>query len=125
MAEYSDPIAQDDSGSAYRQTYLAAAAPVNIVEGSGADAKKVPTGLMIIVQDPHRAAIGGTLAQLRSRLVESGLAALAVVGVVIVGMWWLVVRMFREPTHLPLAGSQAKAAAKETLPLTTSLRAKP
>ena len=125
VAEYSDPIAQDDSGSAYRQTYLAAAAPVNIVEGSGANAKRVPTGLMIIVQDPHRAAIGGTLAQLRSRLLESGLAALAVVGVVIVGMWWLVVRMFREPTHLPLAGSQAKAAAKETLPLTTSLHTKP
>ena len=83
------------------------------------------TGLVIIVQDPYRAAIGGTLGQLRSSLVESGLGALAVVGMVLVGMWWLVLRMFREPTHLPSAAPNSKTSAKETLPLTTNLRTKP
>ena len=68
---------------------------------------------MIIVQDPHRAQSAVLLAELHSRLVESGLAALAVVGVVIVGMWWLVVRMFREPTHLPLAEIAGQAPAKK------------
>ncbi len=125
VSEYVDPMARDEAGSAYRQSYLAAAAPINIVEGSGADAKKVPTGLMIIVQDPYRGAIGGTLGQLRSSLVGSGLVALAVVGVVIVGMWWLVVRMFRETTHLPFATVPAKVATKETLPMSKSLRPKP
>jgi hypothetical protein len=80
---------------------------------------------MIIVQDPYRGAIGGTLGQLRRSLVESGLGALAVVGIVIVGMWWLVVRMFREPTHLPLAAPNSKTSANETLPLTSSQRTKP
>ena len=125
VADYHDPIARDEAGSAYRQSYLAAAAPINIVEGSGADAKKVPTGLMIIVQDPYGGAIGGTLGQLRSSLVGSGLVALAVVGVVIVGMWWLVVRMFRETTHLPFATVPPKVATKETLPLSKSLQTKP
>jgi eukaryotic-like serine/threonine-protein kinase len=125
ISDYSDPIAQDEGAAAYRQFYLAAAAPISIVEGSGDNAKKVNTGLMIIVQDPYRGAIGGTLGQLRRSLVESGLGALAVVGIVIIGMWWLVVRMFREPTHLPLAAPKSKMSANETLPLTTSQRTKP
>ena len=124
VAEYNDPIAQDDAAAAYRQPYLATAAPVNIVEGSGRDAKKVSTGLMMIVQDPYRAAIGGTLDQLRSRLLESGLVALAVVAVVIAGMWWLVMRVFREPTHLPAMAAAAKPATKETLPLSNNLQTK-
>ncbi|HZZ28132.1 MAG TPA: protein kinase [Pirellulales bacterium] len=111
-AEYYDPLGKDDEGGDYRQPYLAAEAPVELVEGEGRKQHVVPSGWVIIVQDPYEQAIGMTLTQLRSSLLGSGAVALGVIGLVILGLWWLVLRMTESPAHWQPTGALSKSAAE-------------
>ena len=101
----------------YNSRYLAAQYPIEVTEWEGKNAKTVPSGWVIIVQDPYEAAIGGTLMQLRDQLISSGIAALGVIGVVIMGLWWFVVRMLEEPVRWRPATVKITPSTAETLPL--------
>jgi eukaryotic-like serine/threonine-protein kinase len=84
---YADPLAADEEGGTYNQRWLARMEPVRV---RGED-----TGWLVIVQEGYEAAIGGTLAQLKTDLVRYGLAAAAMIVVVMTGLWGLVMRLNR------------------------------
>jgi len=98
-ADYRDPLASDEEGTDYRQRYLAAEAPIELLEGEGRNLHEAPSGWVIIVQDPYEEAIGTTLTQLRASLLGSGLVALVVIGLVILGLWWFVLRIVESPAQ--------------------------
>jgi hypothetical protein len=98
-ADYRDPVGNDDKAADYRGRYLAAEAPIELLAGSGRDKHEAPSGWIIIVQDPYEQAIGTTLSQLRGRLIGSGLLALVVIGFVVLGLWWFVLRMVESPAR--------------------------
>jgi hypothetical protein len=64
--------------------WLAEAAPVTLRNGH--------SGLVVIVQESYDAAIGGTLARLRSRLYSTSLVAGIAIVVATTLLWALVVR---------------------------------
>jgi hypothetical protein len=82
--DYRDPLAADPQGAEYDHRWLAEMAPVHV--------RGEPSGLWILVQETHRHAIGDTLAQLKQSLVRIGLAALALVAVVLTALWAVVAR---------------------------------
>jgi eukaryotic-like serine/threonine-protein kinase len=88
-ADFKDPLAADKQGKPYRQRYLAAVAAVNV--------RDVPTGWVVLVEESYDQAIGAALADLSTRLLEIALAGLVVMALVIMGLWWLVIRMSKEP----------------------------
>jgi hypothetical protein len=88
IEHYSDPLADAPEGGEYRKLWLARREPVNV---RGAD-----IGWWIIVQQGYDRAIGQTLSGLRRQLVLFGLAALAMVLVVVIGLWGLAMRLLRE-----------------------------
>jgi serine/threonine protein kinase len=113
---YRDPIGKDDEAKTYNSRYLAAQYPIEVTEWEGKNAKTVPSGWVIVVQDPYEAAIGGTLMQLRDQLISSGIAALAAIGVVILGLWWFVIRMLEEPVRWRPVAAKVTPSTAETLP---------
>ncbi len=114
--DYHDPIGKDDEAQEYRTRYLAAEYPIEVTEWEGRNAKTVPSGWVIVVQDPYDAAIGGTLTQLRDRLITSGLTAMGAIGIVILGLWWFVIRMLEEPVRWRPAVNSTTPSTAETLP---------
>jgi len=94
MRGYRDPLGADPEGARYRKRWLAQAAPVLV--------RKHETGLVVIVQEPYDLAIGSALAELRSGMVFYGLAATAMVVLVVCGLWALAIRLLKEtsPTRL-------------------------
>jgi serine/threonine protein kinase len=108
MSDYRDPIGKSEEGTQYRSQYLAADAPIE-VNGQ-------PSGWTIIVEDQYQAAIGGTLMQLRESLVESGIIAVCVIGIVIMGLWWFVVRMLEKPERWRPNPRTDTVSTAETLP---------
>jgi hypothetical protein len=108
-SNFHDPLAADKEGHAYQQRYLAAQAPIVVRDN--------PTGWIVLVQDSYNQAIGATLAELSGSLVFSGVVALGVIAVVILGMWWLVIRMLEEPTRWRPPAVAAKTKAADTLPI--------
>ncbi len=100
---YRDPLAELAAASEQgprNRLWLAQAEPV-LVRGE-------PTGWWVIVQEPydaHRGTIVWTLAGLRKDLVLFGVAALAMVLIVVLGLWGLSIRMLQEtnPTRLAAA----------------------
>jgi hypothetical protein len=84
-ANYVDPLGADEEGGPYRQRYLAQAAPVQV---RGQD-----TGWLVIVQEGYDSAIGSTIVRLRAELIRSGVIALALVGLVMAGLWMFVARV--------------------------------
>jgi hypothetical protein len=106
-SDYRDPLGKDKVGTDYRGRYLAADAPIELLTGEGKDKHEEPCGWVIVVQDPYEKAIGTTLHQLRSTLLVSGLAALGMIGIVILGQWWSVKRMVESPSRWkPAAGGK-------------------
>jgi eukaryotic-like serine/threonine-protein kinase len=96
-ADYHDPLGKDDDAGDYRERYLAAEAPIELLSGEGKSQHESPSGWMIIVQDPYQEAIGTTLHELRASLLGSGLAAFGIICFVILGQWWSVMRMVESP----------------------------
>ena len=109
VSNYHDPLAADKEGKAYRQRYLAARAPV--------DVRETPTGWIVVVQDSYNQAIGATLGELSGSLVFSGLVGLAVIALVIVALWWFVIRMLEEPTRWRPPEMVPKTKVVDTLPI--------
>jgi hypothetical protein len=85
MNHYTDPLAADPDGKEYDRHWLAQMEPICV---RGRD-----TGLVVIVQEAYDAAIGSTLERLKAGLVRRGLVALALVGVVMISLWWFATRL--------------------------------
>ena len=95
-----DPLAQDELGKDYRQVWVAAMAPVQLTETGDAErgAPARDSGWVVLVQEDYQAAATPVL-RLGRTLVREGLIALGFVLVVIVTLWYLVVRFLAEPTR--------------------------
>jgi len=106
MRRYRDPLAADPEGREYDRHWLARAEPIE-VHGE-------PTGWVVIVQEAYEGAIGSMLAGLRRGLVLYGLAALAMVALVMVGLWALAMRMLKETSPGRLLRSAAVAPERLT-----------
>jgi hypothetical protein len=107
-----DPLAADPEGKDYRQRFLASRAYIYV--------RDQEAGWVVIVEDSYARAIGGALDQLRNSLVRSGLVGLVAIGLVIVGLWWLVIRILEKPPRWRLATSAPNRSAAETLPISRS-----
>jgi eukaryotic-like serine/threonine-protein kinase len=115
VADYRDPLGADAEGTDYRERYLAAEAPIELLTGEGRNQHEAPSGWVIVVQDPYKQAIGTTLHELRASLLGSGLAALGIIGLVILGQWWSVMRMVESPARWqPISGGKATANTQPT-----------
>ena len=111
MRGYRDPLAADPKGGQYRKRWLAQVAPVLVREEE--------TGLVVIVQEPYDRAIGSPLAELRSGLVFYGLAATAMVVLVVCGLWTLAIHLLKEasPTRLSVpAGDWTERSTTSVTP---------
>jgi hypothetical protein len=111
MKNYRDPLSADPEGRAYDRHWLARIEPVKV--------RDKDVGWQVIVQQAYESAIGATLAELRSKLVSYGLAALAMVALVLVSLWGLAFRLLGETA--PLKGAALPGPATEgssRLPLT-------
>jgi serine/threonine protein kinase len=88
--DYHDPLASHPLGADYDRRWLAAMEPVRI--------RGQETGWSVIVQESYDSAIGSTLTRLRSSLIAYGFAAMAMVMLVLVGLWGLAYRLLHEPS---------------------------
>jgi len=77
--EYRDPLAADPEGGEYEGRWLARMEPI-VLKGE-------ETGWIVIVQQAYTTAIGSTLHRLRVSLIGYGAAALAMIGLVMAGVW--------------------------------------
>ncbi len=108
---YRDPLAELAAAAAdgpHNTYWLAQAKPVEVYGE--------PTGWWVIVQEPydaHESTILWTLGELRRGLWLYGLAALAMVLVVLLGLWGFSIRLLKEtsPTRLPLPGGEPSERA--------------
>jgi hypothetical protein len=96
LVNYRDPLLPEGNENGEGR-WLAQMEPV-LVRGQD-------TGLAVIVQESHSSAIGSTLSRLNSSLVHYRLTALAVIAVVMIGLWVLALRPWSEPTPPPPADS--------------------
>jgi hypothetical protein len=83
--DYHDPLAVDPAGGEYDQHWLARMEPVRV---RGDD-----TGWIVIVQEAYDTAIGSTLDRLQSGLLHYGRLALAMIALVMAGLWWFAARL--------------------------------
>ncbi len=88
---YQDPLGEHELGAKYKRPWIAVAAPVKLPDASQAD-----TGLVVLMQEDFRRVIS-PVQQLGGRLLREGLIALTAVVLLSVGLWWFVIRLFREP----------------------------
>ncbi len=103
MVDYRDPLAADPEGETYDKPWLACMEPVPV--------RGEKTGWEVIVQESYQNAIGATLAKLRSNLIGYGLAALAMIVLVLVSLWSLAFRLLHEAA--PLKSSAAPGGNSE------------
>jgi eukaryotic-like serine/threonine-protein kinase len=94
--DYHDPVAK--KLNANNSPLLARMSDVKV---DGED-----TGWTVIVQESYEESIGTTLRVLRSRLITYGLAALAMVGLVVAGLWGVALRLLSHeaPTRQLIVG---------------------
>jgi hypothetical protein len=113
MRRYRDPLAADPEGGEYDCHWLARMAPVK-VHGR-------PTGWVVIVQEAYEGAIGSTLSGLRAGMVKYGVAALAMVVLLLGGLWALAIRMIREtsPVRLTRMAAESEQATPNPTPAST------
>ncbi|WP_254506498.1 serine/threonine protein kinase [Anatilimnocola floriformis] len=89
---YQDPLGEHPLGAdQYNRPWIAVAAPVKLPDASQAE-----TGLVVLMQEDYRRVIA-PVQQLGRRLLREGLIALAAVIALSIGLWWFVIRLFREP----------------------------
>jgi hypothetical protein len=108
--DYRDPLASDHKGEAYAGQWLAQFRPVELRQGD--------VGWGVIVQESYETAIGSTLARLRSSLVGYGLAALAMVVLLLFGLWGLTFRLLGESAPFPGRGSPGGTTERGAAPST-------
>jgi hypothetical protein len=99
--DYRDPMSEDTQGRPYARRWLAAHRPV-VVRGS-------ETGWVVIVQESYDKAIGGSLDELRTSFISTGLIALASIAAVLGLLWSLVVRSLSAPRPKPAIYSNGAA----------------
>ena len=96
LVDYVDPLSEIPLP---QQDWLAEAAPVQMVDAPASQ----NNCLMVVVQESHRGEIGATLAELKGKLLYYGAMALAVIAVVMIGLWTLAIRMFGKGVATRLA----------------------
>jgi len=89
LVGYHDPLSDLPPD---QQRWLAEMAPVAFPAGP----PNPDDCLAVVVQEAYQGAIGSTLARLKGSLVRWGLWALLAIAIVMVGLWGLALRMFRE-----------------------------
>ena len=107
---YQDPVSQHPEGRKFAGTWVAAASRVR---SPVAATENADSGLVVLVQSDYQSVVGPAR-NLGNQFVRNSLWMLAVVVVVSLSLWYIVVRMFREPR----AGlRRSLAAANESTPL--------
>jgi len=96
LVNYCDPVI-DKPGS--RRRWLAQMAPIPI----GGKKPRADDCLVVVVQEDYEGSIGATLGWLKHKLVGFGVTAVAMVVIVMIGLWALAIRMFRGETADQLA----------------------
>jgi hypothetical protein len=91
QGSYQDPLGELPQGKDFHRQWIAVAAPVKLPDASHGD-----TGLMVLMQEDYRQVIS-PVQELGGRLLQEGLTALAAVVILSIGLWWFVIRLFREP----------------------------
>ena len=109
---YTDVLGGDEEGQAYNQKWIAVKSPVLLERGRAYDHGKrelVATGLAVVVQESYEPAIA-PIKDLSWRLLR--LAGVAIFSFVLVigGLWYLVVRMLRDPHAMPLTSPRVPSA---------------
>ena len=82
---YVDPLSKDPEGAIYDRHWLARMEHVKVREEK--------TGWVVIVQKAYDEAIGTTLSDLLQRLTHIGIAALAMIALVMAALWAWTLRM--------------------------------
>jgi hypothetical protein len=90
QTDYRDPLASDPAGHEFDRHWLA--------QSKGIKVRGKETGMLVIVQEAHDTAIGQPIARLSNELIYYGLLALALVVVLMLGLWVLAMRMTGKPT---------------------------
>jgi hypothetical protein len=89
---YRDPLAQDESGKQYHGEWIVARADVLMPETHGAGSHAAEkSGLVVLVQEDVAAATQPSR-RLAQRLAREGLWALGIVVIVVLSLWFFVVR---------------------------------
>lgn len=91
LVDYHDPVV-DKPGAPRRWLAQMASIPID-GRKPGPDKHFV-----VVVQEDYRNSIGATLARLKQNLVDNGIIALAIIVIVMIGLWTLAIRMFRGET---------------------------
>jgi hypothetical protein len=109
---YTDVLGSDEEGRAYSQKWIAVKSPVlleRVAANNHGRRETVDSGLAVVVQESYAPAIA-PIRDLSWRLLR--LAGVAIVAFVLVigGLWYLVVRMLREPQALALASPRVPTA---------------
>jgi hypothetical protein len=94
---YTDPMGRHPKGGNYNRRWLAAAAPVLPPVDAGENSQ---SGLVVIVQSDY-ASVVGPARELGNQFIRNSLWMLAVVIAVSLALWYIVVRLFREPRAAP------------------------
>ncbi|QDU27877.1 Serine/threonine-protein kinase PrkC [Anatilimnocola aggregata] len=89
---YHDPLGDHPLGKekGFDRPWIGVAAPVKLPDASQAE-----SGLIVLMQEDYRFVIG-PVQQLGNRLLREALIALASIVVLSIGLWWFVIRQFRE-----------------------------
>jgi hypothetical protein len=118
---YDDVLGSDENGQDYHQKWIAVKAPVlleQVANNNHGRRETIDTGLAVVVQESYEPAIA-PIKDLSWRLLRlAGVAIFAFV-LVIGGLWYLVVRMLRDPQALPLASPRVPSAATRLSSLPT------
>ncbi|MBN1911490.1 MAG: protein kinase [Pirellulales bacterium] len=109
LTGYVDPLSNIPAG---RQRWLAESAPVRI-EGRPVDRNDC---FMVVMQEAYQGRIGSTLANLKTNLLRWGLAALAAIAAIMVGLWWLALRMLGGSTTSRSRPPRPVTASSEPTP---------
>jgi hypothetical protein len=90
--DYQDPLAADEAGGDFDRHWLARMEPVAV--------RDEDTGWVVIIQESYDAVIGATLDELSAGLLYQGLRGLAMVALLLVGIWLLAARLGGKPARL-------------------------
>jgi hypothetical protein len=108
-AVYRDPVSEFDEE--YQGRWLAETADVDF-EARGTD-------WVVIVQESYETAIGATMRDLRAGLIDYGWRALAMVAVVVLGLWGVAYRLLEQggtPRSGTLLSTDSETPPTSTMP---------
>jgi serine/threonine protein kinase len=90
---YRDPLGEHPLGKdrGFERPWIGVASNVKLPDASQAD-----SGLVVLMQEDYRSVIE-PVQQLGNRLLREAFIALLSIVVLTVGLWWFVIRLFREP----------------------------